>query len=411
MAKQKRNPNLRVVKEEEVAMLRPQTAKNPRLRRFWKNREGRSKARFQKRMLIVFAIAMLVITGIYLFVTFHTYTEMEAVYTAESNDYAQDRYISFGDGILRYGLDKVSLMDTRGKEKWSHTCQLHNPQAEVREGAAAVADIGGNQILVFDKKGLKGQINTAKPIQKIVVSGQGIVSALLKGEGTAEVVCYDAAGNILVENKSSFRVSGYPLDIAISEDGYVLAVSYSMVEENSLTSKIVYYNFDGEPKGEGDYQVQEFTYKDEVIPSIFFMGGEDSVMVGSEKMMICRGTDKPEVKETIEFDKEVKSIFYDQDYIGVIFKGKSGGYVLSVYTVSGKELFSKDLDSEYGNMKIEGDEVILYDGAKCSIFTAKGAHRFEGELKEEIVDVFPSEGMNKYCVITTSGLSEMRLTE
>ena len=184
-----------------------------------------------------------------------------------------------------------------------------------------------------------------------------------------------------------------------------------MVEENSLTSKIVYYSFDGEPKGEGDYQVQEFTYKDEVVPSIFFMGGEDSVMVGSEKMMICRGTDKPEVKETIEFDKEVKSIFYDQDYIGVIFKGKSGGYVLSVYTVSGKELFSKDLDSEYGNMKIEGDEVILYDGAKCSIFTAQGAHRFEGELKEEIVDVFPSEGMNKYCVITTSGLSEMRLTK
>ena len=62
-------------------------------------------------------------------------------------------------------------------------------------------------------------------------------------------------------------------------------------------------------------------------------------------------------------------------------------------------------------MKIEGDEVIHYDGKKCSIFTAKGVHRFEGELEEDIVNIFPSEGMNKYCAITMSGLKEMRLTK
>lgn len=411
MAKQKRNPNLRVVKEEEVAMLERRIPKRAKAKDSMQKRDGLRKKQFQKRMLIVFAAIMLLITGGYLFIAFHKYTGMETVYTAKASDYAQDKYITFAHGILRYGFDKVSLIDTRGKEMWSHTCQLHDPEAEVSEESAAVADIGGNEIFVFDKKGLKGQIHTAKPIQKVVVSKQGIVGALLKEEDSAEVVCYDAAGNILAENKSSFRASGHPVDIAISSDGYVLAVAYLQVEENALTSKVVYYDFGGDPKGEGDYKAKEFTYKDEVIPSVFFMGGDDSVLVGSKQMILCSGTEKPKVNETVKFDKEVNSLFYNEDYIGIIFKGNGSGYVLGVYTVNGKELFVKELDSEYGNMKIEGDEVILYDGKKCSIFTAKGVHRFEGELEEDIVDIFASEGMNKYCVITTSGLKEMRLTK
>lgn len=411
MAKQKRNPNLRVVKGEEVAMLERRVPKRAKARETVRKRDGSRKKQFQKHMLIAFAAIMFLITGVYLFITFHKYTDMDVVYTADGSEFAQDKYITFADGILRYGLDKVSLMDTRGKEKWSHACQLHDPEAKVSEESAAVADIGGNEILVFDKKGLKGKIQTTKPIQKVVVSGQGIVSVLLKEESTAEVVCYDAAGNILVENRSSFRTAGYPVDIAISRDGYILAVSYLLVEENVLTSKVVYYDFGGNPKGEGDYKSEEFTYKDEVIPSVFFMGGDESVMVGSKQMILCQGTRRPKVNETVKFDKEVKSLFYNKDYIGIIFKGKSGSDVLGVYTANGKELFLKELDSEYGNMKIEGDEVILYDGKKCSIFTAKGVHRFEGELEEDIVNIFPSEGMNKYCAITMSGLKEMRLTK
>ena len=79
---------------------------------------------------------------------------------------------------------------------------------------------------MFQKDGLKGEIKTTGPIQKLVVSEQGIVGVVLKGESTQQIICYDAKGNILVEQNTSLANTGYPLDIAISNNGEALLVSY-----------------------------------------------------------------------------------------------------------------------------------------------------------------------------------------
>ena len=57
-----------------------------------------------------------------------------------------------------------------------------------------VADSGGNNILVFSEEGLKGEIETTLPIERITVSDQGIVSVVLRNENTPEIITYDAAG-------------------------------------------------------------------------------------------------------------------------------------------------------------------------------------------------------------------------
>ena len=75
---------------------------------------------------------------------------------------------------------------------------MKNPIVEVCKGTAAVGDQSGTSILVFQKDGLKGEIKTTSPIQKLVVSEQGIVGVVLKGESTQQIICYDAKGNILV---------------------------------------------------------------------------------------------------------------------------------------------------------------------------------------------------------------------
>lgn len=51
---------------------------------------------------------------------------------------------------------------------------------DVNEDVFAIADVGGNTIMIFQKSGLKGEIETTLPIEKISVSNQGIVSAILK---------------------------------------------------------------------------------------------------------------------------------------------------------------------------------------------------------------------------------------
>ena len=74
-----------------------------------------------------------------------------------------------------------------------------------------MADRGGNSIMVFTKDGLKGEIETTLPIEKIAISDQGIVSAILKNENSPQIISYDAAGNILVEQQITLGTTGYPV--------------------------------------------------------------------------------------------------------------------------------------------------------------------------------------------------------
>lgn len=51
---------------------------------------------------------------------------------------------------------------------------------DITEKSAAVADKEGNDILVFQEDGLKGEVHTTMPIEKVSVSEQGIVECNIK---------------------------------------------------------------------------------------------------------------------------------------------------------------------------------------------------------------------------------------
>ena len=132
---------------------------------------------------------------------------------------ADNSYEEFAEGVLKFSRDGIAYLDDSGQEQWNLPYQIKNPFLDVNSESAAVADKGGNNIMVFQKDGLKGEIKTTLPIEKIAVSEQGIVAAVLKNESTPQIICYDIAGNVLVEHKSSMVGIGYPVDIAISPDG------------------------------------------------------------------------------------------------------------------------------------------------------------------------------------------------
>ena len=62
-------------------------------------------------------------------------------------------------------------------------------------------------------------------------------------------------------------------------------------------------------------------------------------------------------------------------------------------------------------MKICGDQVIMYDGKKCSIFLRSGIQKYDGEMDNNILEIFPIEGVNKYIVMSASGMENVRLVK
>ena len=190
-------------------------------------------------------IAAVIGIAAFLYLYMQTYTGVRTADTYKVGNASDNSYQEFAGGVLKYSRDGIAYLNDRGEEQWNLPYQIKNPFLDVNSQSAAVADKGGNNILVFQKDGLKGEIKTTLPIEKIAVSEQGIVAAVLKNEYAPRIICYDTAGNVLVEHKTSMTGVGYPVDIAISPDGEVMQAVYLAVNGGEMTSK-------DRPSGDGE---------------------------------------------------------------------------------------------------------------------------------------------------------------
>lgn len=365
----------------------------------------------RRRIIAAGAIAAaIVLAAALIFLYLQTYTGMRVSDTYKIGNMSNNNYKEFAGGVLKYSRDGIVYLNSGGEEQWNQPYQIKNPFIDANGESAAVADKGGNDILVFQKSGLKGEIKTTLPIEKIAVSEQGIVAAVLKNESNPRIICYDTAGNLLVEHKASLTGVGYPVDIALSPDGQILQAAYLSVSGGEMTSRVCYYNFGEAGASKTDHQVTEKEYKGSVIGTGFFMNDTVSAAVGDGGLTIFKGKEEPKEVKTISVSGEIQNVFHSSKYIGIILKSPGNGkYEVCLYNSSGRRVLSRSLNGEYKTAKISGGQVILYDGKKCSIFTRLGTRRFEGEFGNNILEIFPAMGINKYIVMDANGMEDIRL--
>lgn len=395
--------NLRIVRELKKSD-QPKTEEQEQF-------EKARKKRWKKTALIAAVVAALAV-GVYLLINLQTYTSARALDTYTVSGASGSAYEQFADGVLKYSRDGISYLNQHGEEMWNQPYQMKNPVVDVNGSSAAVADKGGNAVLVFNEEGVRGETQTNLPIERVRVSEQGIVSVILTDENEARVLCYDAAGNLLVENKTSMNGTGYPLDVALSPDGETMQVLYLYTEAGAVKSRVIYYNFGESGEEKTDHLVAQMEYEDTVMASGFFMDEKISVAVGDNRLTIYRGGNVPEETENIEIKKQIKSVFHNEKYIGMVLKNEGKeGYELCLYNTRGQVAMSENFTGDYSHVKLCGSQVIMYDGKNCSIFTRGGIRKFDGEMNSNILEIFPVPGVNKYIVMNENGLEVVRLVK
>ena len=365
-----------------------------------------------RRVLTLLILISLAVCGTYLLLDNQTYARARtaAEYPIDISDTSS--YAQFADGIVRYNRDGVVFLNRKNEEQWIQPTQLQNPTICVKDNAFAVADNGGNSILVFTREGLKGEIETTLPIEKIAISDQGIVSAILRNENSPQIISYDATGNILVEQQVTVSTTGYPVALEMSDDGNMLAVSYLYTEGTAIKSRVIYYNFGETGQERTDNIVMSEEYDNTVMAEIFFMGDDRSIVVGDDRFVIYRGKEVPEKQKEITLDQEIQSVFHSDRYIGfILLNQEKSGYELRLYSRLGEQVLSREISGKYSNVKIDGNEVIMFDGSRCCIITATGIVKFEGDLNVEALEIFQAPGINRYYMMSVDELRVIYLTK
>ena len=321
---------------------------------------------------------------------------------------------NLGGNILLYSKDGASCIDPSGNTVWNRTYEMQTPLLSICGQVTAIGDYNGRSIYVMDKYGEKGTVNTNLPIRDFCVSANGVVAAVLDDVDITRIYVYNGNENTetpIIYGKATMDKSGYPVSISLTPNGQLMAVSYLYVDRESMKSSVAFYNFGEVGKNETDNYVSGYDYQDTIIPYVQFMDNDSAFAVGDDRIVFFQGAEKPQNIASNLLEEEIQSIYYNENYVGLVFINQSGesAYRLDVYNESGSRVHSQFFDIEYTDIVFHKDQIIIYSDLECQICNMKGVDKFTGGFEKSTSLVIPTSSVYKFVTVTSDSIETMEL--
>ena len=375
-----------------------------------KIREHRLK--ILKRTLVTALIVFVIIAGVFLFLALRHYEDFDVNSTVERSDTAATIFEEFQGNILKYSNDGALYTDTYNERIWNQTYEMTDPQIDICEDYLTIYDKKGTMIYIMTKEGIFGGIETTMPIQQVRVASQGTVAVLMKKDATGYLAMYEKTGAKLTEGEIHGAKKGYPVAIALSSDAVRLAVAMLDINDGSIKSTIAFYNFGTAGESEIDHVVGAQTFPDTVLPEIVYLADDRLAAFSDTGVILFEGSQKPKQSGTIPFEKEVKSIFYNDNYIGCVISNEDEAVThhISVYDLDGKSVLEKDFTMEYTGVEfLANNEICITNENACDIYTIHGIYKFHHEFEQTLYKIISESGALNYTLILEDTTEKIRL--
>ena len=341
-----------------------------------------------------------------------TFNDYEILSKAMRQDSDTSKYIPYNGHILKLSRDGAEAFEGNGKAIWNVTYEMQDPQAATCGDFVAITDRQGTEVYVTSASDDMNKISTKLPVLDLCVSRQGVVAAVLEDSGTSWIRLYAKNGEELASVKCSMSESGYPMDISLSPDGYLLAVAYTRVEGDSMRSSVAFYNFGEVGANESDHYMSGYDFEGTMIPRIKFLNDFTAFAIGTDKMIIFAGDQKPEKKYEYSFDTRVKGVFYSDDRIVLVRESAvDGGYAASVFNLSGEELLTLPFDLNYIDVQMSRDRIVIYSDTHMIIYDMKGTVKYDGPLDDSTLVVSPTDNARRYILVNRETVKLIRLVK
>ena len=329
------------------------------------------------------------------------YTDYDIVSDEDRRDSEDAKYVAYNGNVIKYSRDGAEAFDGRNNPLWNITFEMQNPKIATCRDYAALGDFKGNHIYVINRSGDQGEIETKLPLSSFCISAQGVVAAVLEDENESRIHLYSPEGELLAEMKLTMSKSGYPVDLAISDDGMKLGVSHMRIENGQLKSSVSFYNFGEVGKNEIDNYVSGYDYADTVMPLIHFMDNDSAFALGDGRLVFYKGAQKPVSVAEIFISEEIKSVYYGEGRVALVFRDteSSGGYRVDVYSGSGKLEYSQKTDLAYTDMALKKDLLIIYNDIDCEMYSSSGRLKYAAGFKEPMLLLVPGDSVSSWTLV------------
>lgn len=319
---------------------------------------------------------------------------------------------ALGENIVIYSSDGASCIDRKGEPLWNQTFEMQNPMVDKCQNVIAFGDYNGRTIYLMNTESTLGEIDTKMPIRSFTVSANGVIAAVL--DDTADVTwiyLFSSSSDTLVYFKTTMKDNGYPVRIAISDNGHLLAVSYLYMDNGTMRSSVAFYNFGPVGQNEIENFVSGYDYIDTIVPFVRFLNNGKAVAVADNRLMFYEGDQKPVSIADILLDGQTEGIYYGNEYVALVYNDVTGNamYKVDIYSDTGELADTVMLDLQFTDILFHKDKVIAYNEQECIVHTIGGMDNFNGKFNNQVLALIPSGASYEYTIVTPDSIDTIEL--
>lgn len=366
--------------------------------------------------------SIVVIISAIICIIFYVFFEMNRTYGAVSvvnsinrADSSSVQYLEYNGNILKYSKDGASALSLDGEILWNGSYDFKNPMAVTCGNYVAIADIGGKEIYIFNGNDTGTKLEVEAAVEQISVANQGVVAAILENDDEAQINIYDpysTTEQLKVSISTSTDSDGYPVAIALSEDGKKLVTSYINISSGVLESSVNFYNFDEVGKNSVDRIVGSRPLDREIVSNIEFINKTTICAYTETGFKLYTMKQTPQDIAEVTMTKTIKSICHNKQYITFVLEDVENmeyPYLIQVYNTAGKLVLEKNVDCDYEKIEMGQKEILLYSKRESEIIRINGIEKLICDFDAEIEYFFPISGSDKYILIDKEKINEIKL--
>ena len=382
--------------------------------------EWRSRNRMDGRLpkIVAVIVVIIILAGIYMIFVDRGYNGYEVVEETGVKNASMLDYAPYQNSLLKFSKDGATYVDEKGKAVWNETFAMKMPTADVSGEYAAIADMNGNDVYIFNTQGKVSNTTMPYKICDIAVASQGEFAVILEDEKVNYINIYDKNGEQISEIQTTIDKSGYPMDMDLSSDGTKLFSTYLYLDGVDVKNGLAAYNFGPVGVNENaDRLMGGYQLEDTLVPKVEFLDNNTICAFGDNQIILYSMREKPSEKARIVLKSEVQSVIYNDKYVGIVISNEEetkkneekAPYVLELYNTNGRKVMTQKIDFSYENVRMTKDEIVFTGGTECRIYTVKGKLKFSYTFSKNVVDMVPTGYSSRYIVLYDSGSEVVRL--
>ena len=144
-------------------------------------------------------------------------------------------------------------------------------------------------------------------------------------------------------------------------------------------------------------------YETTIVSRVEFLDNDTVAAFGDNMFTVYNIKQKPEISSETKLDSVIKSIFYNEEYIGIVSKTEryEKPYNIKVYDTDGKEKMNMDTELMYTGISLQNDRMIIYNNTEMKLFSISGKERYSGTVNEGIRQIICTDKPDRYYIINS----------